>query len=155
MKKVFAVLFSMSVVVFGLAVAASAGGPVAADNSVLMQIPFAFHAGDSQFPAGSYRIEMPRMGGFAGGTMVRITSQDGADCQYLFSVRTEGNRQDTDYHVTFHKYGQDYFLAKVRSSELGADLAKSRTEKRIASEYAGKAGATASVEVIAVHARAK
>jgi hypothetical protein len=155
MKKTLTVLFSLSLVVFGFAVAASAGSALEANNSVLMQIPFAFHAGDNYFPAGNYRIEMPRMGGFTTGTMVKISSPDGASCQHLFSVRTDGNTKDTDYHVTFNKYGQDYFLAKVRSSELGADVARSRTEKRIASEYAGNKTATASVEVVAVHSKAK
>jgi len=155
MKKTLAVMFSLSLLVFGFAVTASAGGLLEPNNSVLMRIPFAFHAGDNYFPAGNYRIEMPRMGGFAAGTMVKITSQDGADCQHLFSVRTEGNTIDTDFHVTFNKYGQDYFLSKVRANELGADVARSRTEKRIASEYAGKTHGTGSVEVVAVHSKAK
>jgi len=155
MKKVLAVLFSLSAVIFGFAMAASAGGGLEASNSVLMRIPFAFHAGDSLFPAGQYWIEMPRMSGFTAGTMVRISSQDGSSCQHLFSVRTRGVITDTDYHVTFTKYGDAYFLAKVRNSDLGAELAQSGTEKKVASEYAGKARGTASVEVIAVHSKAK
>ena len=142
-------------VIFGFSVAASAGGALEASNSVLMKIPFAFHAGDSLYPAGQYWIEMPRMGGYSAGTMVKISARDGSSCQHLFSVRTRGISTDTDYHVTFNKYGDTYFLAKVRNSDLGAEVAQSRTEKRVASEFAGKTGAIASVEVIAVHSKAK
>jgi len=155
MKRAMVVMVSLIVAVFGIAITASAGGPQEASNSVLMQIPFAFYAGNSYFPAGHYRVEMPRMGGFSAGTLVKITSQDGTDCEHLFSVRTDGNTRDTDYHVTFNKYGQDYFLVKVRGTELGADLPRSRTEKKIANEFAGKALAVASVEVVAVHSKAK
>jgi hypothetical protein len=155
MKRVLIVLFSLSAVIFGFAVAASAGGALEASNSVLMKIPFAFHAGDNLYPAGQYWIEMPRMGGYAAGTMVRISSQDGSSCQYLFSVRTRGVITDTDYHVTFNKYGDTYFLTKVRNSDLGAEVAQSHTEKKVASELAGKKGGVASIEVIAVHSKAK
>jgi hypothetical protein len=155
MKKTLVVLFSLSAVIFGIAVAASAAGALEASNSVLMKIPFAFHAGDNLYPAGQYWIEMPRMGGYAAGTMVRIAAQDGSSCQYVFSVRTRGVNTDTDYHVTFNKYGDTYYLAKVRNSELGAEVAQSRSEKRAASEFAGKTGGITSVEVVAVHPKAK
>jgi len=155
MKRALIVLFSLSAVILGFAVAASAGGALEASNSVLMKIPFAFHAGDNLYPAGQYWIEMPRMGGYSAGTMVRISSQDGSSCQHLFSVRTRGVTSDTDYHVTFTKYGDTYFLAKVRNSDLGAEVAQSRAEKKVASELAGKTGGVASVEVIAVHSKAK
>jgi len=155
MSKVMAVLICLSAVIFGFAMVASAAGTTDTTNSVLMKIPFAFHAGDKLFPAGQYRIELPQMGGYATGTIVRVSTPDGTECQYLFSMRSNGSVADTDYHVTFNKYGEEYFITKVRNSDLGVDFAKSRTEKKLASEHAKVSGAVSSVEVVSAPSKAK
>lgn len=155
MRKTLAVLLSLGAVIFGCASGAAATGSGDTAYSVIIKIPFAFHAGDTQFPAGKYWIEMPQSPGDATGTLLRISTLDGASCLNMFTMRVEGVTSDTDYHVTFNKYGDAYFLSKVRNSDLGAQLVRSRTEKKVASEYARTSGAIASVELVAAPSWAK
>jgi hypothetical protein len=155
MRKALAVLVSMSAVIFGFAIGAAAAGSADTSYSVMLKIPFAFYAGDTQFPAGNYWIEMPAPLGAATGTLLRVSSRDGANCLNMFTMRVDGVSNDTDYHVTFNKYGDAYFLSKVRNSDLGAQLTRSRSEKKVASEYSRTSGAVASVEVVAAPSRAK
>ena len=131
MKKTGTILFSLVALILSMALAVSAAG----ENGVRLRIPFPFYAGDQLMPAGNYTLEMPRIGGFEAGSVLRIVSADGTVCQHLLSQRTSGNTIDTDFHVQFTKYGERYFLAKVRNLELGAQLIKSRTEKNTEREF--------------------
>lgn len=145
MKRLLIVLFCLSALISGLSISASAQPQM----GMWIKVPFAFHAGDRLMPAGKYLFEMPKMGGFATGTMLRVISLDGSECQHLLSQRINGVITDNDYHVTFTKYGETYFLNKVRNGDLGAALARSRAEKRVASEYSPKAsGTVTSVELV-------
>jgi hypothetical protein len=153
MRKALVVLIALCAVTFGLAMGASARPDTT--YSVSVKIPFGFYAGDQWMPAGKYFIDMSAFPGFANGSLLRVSSQDGSICQYLLTMRIDGNMADTDYHVTFTKYGESYFLAKVTNGDLGAQAAKSRAEKRLASEHAQASGAVTSVEVVAAPARAK
>ena len=111
------------------------GATSESNTAVTVKIPFAFYAGNQQMPAGEYRIAMPRMGGFAIGSMLQVTSPDGSLCQYLFSTVGRPVTNDTDYHLIFNKYGDTYFLSRVRNSDRGAELAPSRVERRLSNEY--------------------
>ncbi len=153
MRKALVVLIALCAVTFGFAMGASARPDT--PYSVLVNIPFGFYAGDQWMPAGKYFIDMTAFTGFASGSMLRVNSLDGSICQYLLTMRINGNTADTDYHVTFTKYGESYFLAKVTNSDLGAQVAKSRAERKLASEHAQASGAVTSVEVVAAPARAK
>jgi len=153
MRKALVVLIALCAVTFGFAMGASALPDTA--YSVLINIPFGFYAGDQWMPAGKYWIDMPGSSGYAIGSMLRINSLDGLNCQYLLTMRMTGTAMDTDYHVTFTKYGESLFLAKVTNSELGAQAPKSRTERKLASEHAQASGAVTSVNVVAAPARAK
>ena len=153
MRKALVVLIALCAVTFGFAMGASARPDTA--YSVLVNIPFGFYAGDQWMPAGKYFIDMTAFIGFASGSMLRVSSPDGLICQYLLTMRIDGTKNDTDYRVTFTKYGESYFLAKVTNSDLGAQAAKSRAERKLASEHAQASGAVTSVEVVAAPARAK
>jgi hypothetical protein len=152
MKRALIVLFLVSALTLGFAIGASAMSA----STGLIRIPFAFHAGDQLMPAGDYYFEMPMSGRFATGTLVKVYSQTGSICQHLFSQAVDGGFTDNDWHVTFDKYGDTYFLSKVRNSDHGAELSISRSEKRLAAEYrkgAKELGGT--VDLRAVPAKAK
>jgi hypothetical protein len=151
MKRVLSVTILMSLFVFAGAVVASAE----TENTGLIKIPFAFHAGSRLMPAGDYRIEMPEMGGFATGTMLKISTPDGVICEHLFSMRIDGVTTDNDYHVTFSKYGDSYLLSKVRNSNLGAQLARSQSEKKMSHEFAKGSPSVSTHELILSPSRAK
>ena len=153
MRKALVVLIALCAVTFGFAMSASARPDSA--YSVVIHIPFGFYAGDQWMPAGKYFIDMSAFTGFASGSMLRISSLDGLNCMHLLTMRINGSAADTDYRVTFTKYGDSYFLAKVTNSDLGAQAVKSRTEKKLAGGHAEASGAVTSVEVVAAPARVK
>lgn len=153
MRKTLAVLIALCAVAFGFAMDASAWPSTT--YAVLANIPFGFYAGDQWMPAGKYRIDLPVTDGSASGSMLKIYSLDGLSCQYLLTTRMQGAPTDGYYYLTFNKYGDSLFFARLTTDELGARAAKSRTERRVASEWAQAAGALSTVEVVAAPARAK
>ena len=149
MRKALFILLSMSTLILGLSVGVSA--EQLQPNGVTLKIPFDFHVGDRLLPAGRYVVEMPAMGGFSTGSMLRIKSEDGDICQYQLTIHVNGVTVDNDYHVKFTKYGESYFLTSVKNSYAGAELYRSKTEKRIAAEMAdaAAAGLISSIELTA------
>jgi len=153
MKKALAVMIALCAATLGFAMDASAKpGPAYA---ALANIPFGFYAGDQWMPAGKYRIDLPVTTGTASGSMLRILSLDGADCQYLLTLRTDGGRTDGYFHVVFNKYGDTLFLREVTTDGMGAQAVRSRTEKKLAAGQAHASAAVSTVEIVAAPARAK
>jgi hypothetical protein len=153
MKKAFAVLACLCLMISGLAVGVSAETNNA--NSVLVNIPFAFHVDNKLVPSGDYYFDLPRIGASALGSIIRVTSADGEFCQYLHTMRVDGITTDTDYHVIFTKYGDSYFLSEVKNSEFGVELRRSRAEKELATEYDNASLAASTIELTAKPSRAK
>jgi hypothetical protein len=143
MKRVLTVLAVLSVLVVASAIATA----TISMNALRVYIPFAFHAGDQLMPAGEYRIELPRDSNIATGSLLRIMSLDAFYCQNLLSRTTKGVTTDSDWHVTFSKVGGQYFLSRVRNSEMGAELSKTREEKLLAREYANAGGVATTIEL--------
>jgi len=130
MKKAALAVFIVGVLVFGLSINAMADS----DRSVWVKVPFAFHAGNTLMPAGTYQFSM-RVKPHQAGNLLRIISQDGSLCENLSTNRIEGNRSDPDVHVYFNKYGDSYFLSKVKGNSLGVEVAKSRAEKQLEGSF--------------------
>ena len=151
MKKTLAVSISLCALLVGLAPGAAAGPA----NGVLMNIPFSFYAGDQLMPSGKYIFEMPRMGNTATGSLVRVTSPDGTLCMNVFSQVENSLKADEEYRVTFTRYGEQYFLSRLRNSTIGASLPTSRSEKAVAGEYRKSTGNAATVELVYSHSKAK
>lgn len=151
MKKTLLLLLLAGLLALGSSVAAFAG----LGNSAWIKVPFAFQAGDTLMPAGNYLFEMPRMGGFARGSMLRITSRDGSICQYLLSKNIGAAAADADWHISFAKYGDSYFLSKVRNSNYGAQIPKAASERKLASEFLRVQKAIAIVELQGIKPKAK
>ncbi len=126
--------------VIGLIMGAAGAEVAASDNAVRVNIPFAFYAGEQVMPAGEYWFEMPNGGTLATGALLKVTSLDGSRCQNLLSWPNVGSTAETDWHVMFSKVGDRYFLSGVRNSQLGAALAKSSAEKKLAREYGSGTG---------------
>jgi hypothetical protein len=143
MKRVYMALAVLGVLVMATAIATATIGA----NAARIYIPFAFHAGDQLMPAGEYRIELPRDSNIATGSLLRIVSLDASYCQNLLSRTITGATTDTDWHVTFSKVGDQYFLSRVRNSEMGAELSKTRGEKLLAREYANAGGVATTLEL--------
>ncbi len=143
MKKTLAVLAVLSIMIFGFVLAAQAE----TTRAVKINVPFAFQAGNQVMPAGDYIFEFPKANNDATGSMLKIFSPDGSLCQYLLSRSIRGIDTDSEWHVTFNKYGDFYFIAKVRNSELGAEVAKTRAEKQMAAQQLQALEPVATVEL--------
>ena len=151
MKKILAALMVVSGLMFVFVIGAHAERGSAA----WIEIPFAFQAGDRFLPAGEYLFEFPKTGADASGSLLKISTKDGSICQYMLSRVIAGDTENNDWQVSFAKYGDSYFVGKVRSGAVGCEISKSRTEKNLAKEYERFLKPVASVELKAVNSRAK
>ena len=93
-------------------------------------IPFQFHVGNTELPAGDYRIQMLDDSNL---TVMKITSADGS-ASALFQVHDfDAKSAPTRSELIFNKYGNDYFLSKLfdEGDPSGSELIESRAEKQI------------------------
>jgi hypothetical protein len=146
MKKAAMVLVLLGVMIFGLVGSASAG-----EKAAWVNVPFAFYAGNLLLPAGDYLVNM-QPGPITGGNVLKIANRDGSICQQLISNRVAGIGYGTDFNLYFNRYGDSYFLSKVKGHEFGAELAKSSTEKKAETQYL-QASASASAHPKAASTR--
>ena len=151
MKRALTVLLTLCAIWMGFAGVAAAQ----IEKLVWMKVPFPFYAGDKLLPAGQYSFAMPNMNGFTSGTIMRITAKDDSICQHMLSMRIDGVTASADIHVTFHKYGETYFLSHVRNSDLGAQLPKYPIEKVAQAKAAKALTPIASIELKGVLSKAK
>lgn len=100
---------------------------VRAQEPVLVNIPFAFAAGDATLPAGEYRVEKVR----DGSPVLLIRSTEGSPAIIVMTSPASANEPQEKAKLIFHRYGNHYFLAQVWSagSSSGRELPKSAKEK--------------------------
>ncbi len=104
-------------------------------------IPFSFHVGNKQFPAGNYRIHMLDDASL---TVMEIISTD-SSASTLFQVHeSDASSTPVKSELIFNKYGDNYFLSKLfdEGNRSGSELIESRYEKQ-----ASKTGAVAQESV--------
>jgi hypothetical protein len=115
-------------------ITAFAAVTVVADSytSIEVDVPFAFNAGQSMLPAGKYKI---RSGGSITNSVTRITSADEKKTVYLSTLSARSGVSKEKTVVTFHRYGNQYFLYQVwaEGDNTGTEVPKSSREKRVAS----------------------
>jgi len=93
-------------------------------------IPFQFHAGNTELPPGKYIIHVLDSSDL---TIMEISSADGK-MSALFDVHeAEANSTPARDELIFNKYGNRYFLAKLfdESNPDGSAVIESRYEKRV------------------------
>ena len=94
------------------------------------KIPFQFHAGNTKFPAGEYRIHVMDNTDLS---VMEITSMDGT-VSALFQVRdSDASSEPTKTELIFNRYGNRYFLAKLFDvgNAAGSQVVESGYEKKI------------------------
>jgi hypothetical protein len=151
MKRALVALTAMSMILMGFSGVAAAQ----MKKLVWMKIPFPFYVGDQLLPAGQYSFQMPRIPGFPGGSIIRIQTKDNSVLQHSLSRRIDGVTSDAELHITFNKYGETYFLSKVRNRDIGAQMPKSRAEKTTQGEAAKIEVPSDTLELRAVVSKAK
>ena len=109
-------------------------------------IPFQFHVGNQEFPAGNYRLHVLDDAGL---TVMEIISTD-SSASTIFQVHeSDANSRPAKSELIFNKYGNNYFLSKLfdEGNPSGSELSESRYEKQ-----ASKTG-TVSQESVPTHHR--
>jgi hypothetical protein len=123
--------------VLSLIVLTLAAGAFAGDATRLRaNIPFAFHAGKEQLPAGQYVVELRAAGILATGSAIVLRNADGSINCILAAIPDSSRAQNPAYCLVFNRYNDDYFLATVRQNTIKADLAKTRAEKELEIAFA-------------------
>ena len=140
MKKrafVTATLFVMSLIV--------AAQVVRADDPMLVNIPFAFVAGDVTLPAGQYRVQ--KLDGNS--AVILINCTDASTAAMVLSNASETKEIQTQSKLVFKRYDNRYFLSQVwkAGSNRGRQLLKSRSEREIA--QSARLGTTGEVTLVA------
>ena len=125
MKKrafVTATLFVLSLIV--------AAQVAQATEPMLVNIPFAFVAGDKALPAGEYRVQQLDQNP---GVLLINCSKPGAAAMVIANA-AQAKELQTQSKLVFKRYGDRYFLSQVwtAGSIRGRQLLKSRAEKEIA-----------------------
>jgi hypothetical protein len=99
--------------------------PASAQVDLKVTLPFAFQAGDVEFPSGAYTISQPNpnakmsIRGPRGKTGVIATT----------SLPSENVFAKDKTWLVFHRIGDKYFLSEVWSRHLGFQLPPSAAEK--------------------------
>jgi hypothetical protein len=90
-----------------------------------VNIPFAFTTNGKTMPAGHYRIE----GAGDSRRLWRIRGLESQSGGYLLALNLTGSN-GRDSVVTFHRYGENYFLAGFVTGSYDISLPVSKREKK-------------------------
>jgi hypothetical protein len=99
-------------------------------------IPFQFHVGPTELPAGRYSIEVLDDNDL---TVMKISSADGSKSALFGVVAAEVKSNPDKSELTFNKYGDTYFLATLfeEGNPDGSEVVQSRNEKNMAKNASG------------------
>ena len=103
---------------------------VMAQGPVQFTIPFGFTVGPKSFAAGNYRVEE------ATSQVLRIRSTDGRANMVVLTHSDEPGKNPGKAALSFHRYGDRYFLYKVSNDHRGWGLPQSVHEKELIAEQA-------------------
>jgi hypothetical protein len=107
-------------------------GPVSlmAQGPINVKIPFDFAVGSKSLAAGDYRVRQQAP------YVLAIESADGRSAMVIMTVPAEGNDTPGFAKLTFHKYGDLYFLSQVSENGRGLRLPPSRVENELIAKKA-------------------
>ena len=135
-KRLFAFMFAIT-----LSVAIHTSSVFAQRQAIGFTVPFDFSINGRMLPAGEYRIETRSDSRLLWG----IRGADNASNEFLLAS-TLGGSSDGNILVTFHHYGDEYFLAGFKTLSYEVSLPASKAEKSI--RYA--TGPMANMDVIKI-----
>ena len=98
-------------------------------NPVTAKIPFEFSVNNRTLPAGNYTL-----GKMMSNSLVVVRSQDRKVAIASLATVTTNNKETAATQLIFHRYGNQYFLARIEMEgrENGLDLPKTKAEREAA-----------------------
>jgi hypothetical protein len=101
-----------AIAIVAIANSVMAASSFAQNHMVQANIPFDFTVSGKLFPAGEYRIEQ------RGTNIVEIRNHD-KPISAVAMVAPDGNAGPGGGKITFHRYGDQYFLSQILSDSAG------------------------------------
>jgi hypothetical protein len=100
------------------------------DGYLDAEIPFSFHVGTRELPAGKYRIHVLDEASLR---VMEITSADGSTSAIFQVEESDAKSAPAQSELIFNKYGDNYFLSKFydEGNPSGSELIESRYEKQL------------------------
>jgi hypothetical protein len=141
-KQILNVVVTLSVIVT-LSVAVLAG----LSRKLEANVPFDFMVNGKTLPAGQYTVEQ----GNAQNVLV-IRSWETKQAIGVIAQRLEVSA-GTKPQLTFHRYGDQYFLAQVIDGARGSELPKSKAEREAAKAGRDNLAMNAEPEIVKVSAQ--
>jgi hypothetical protein len=108
----------------------AAGVCRAQSRSIEANVPFAFEVGKVSMAAGSYRVESMPTGA---GSLEVLRTTSGEPRLAIFAMATASKSEAPTPALVFHRYGNRYFLAQIRTGDGHArEVFPSQQEKELA-----------------------
>ena len=106
-------------------------GSAQAQQSIRVNIPFAFMADKAALPAGEYLVQRPAIGG---PRVLMLQRVDGSAAAIVPAMSVQANDWQTETYLVFHRFGDSYFLSQIwtEGNKSGLQLYKSPREKELA-----------------------
>lgn len=120
------------VVAISLVAAISIVGMASVFGKLTANIPFDFMVNGKQMPAGKYDVKS----GDIGGTIVLFNTEKSRSAVAL--AATTSHRGSDQARLVFHRYGSEYFLAKVVSPTQSIELSRTKAEREAAKAAGSK-----------------
>jgi hypothetical protein len=100
----------------------------AGESQIRVQIPFAFHVGESLLSAGEYTVE-------TGAALLRLRSVDSKTSLTIICNSVQSLTAPSQDNLVFSKYGDEFFLFQVWKADIsrGQEFRRSRREIELAS----------------------
>ena len=99
------------------------------DNRLTFQAPFAFYAGNSKLPAGSYTVTQPD----DNAELLLIESADGSHSVFVEYVADGSDTAPAKTEVTFNKYANADFLSRISvEGQYSMQILASKAERNAA-----------------------
>jgi hypothetical protein len=103
---------------------------VQAQDSLVVNIPFDFTAGNTALPAGEYSVQK-----WAKDTSVLLIQRADQSASVIIpTAAAVSSERQSESRLVFHRYGDRYFLSQVwtEGNPRGRQLSKSKREKEVA-----------------------
>jgi hypothetical protein len=134
MKKPAYIIVVLMVVMSVLSVS-TASAQTNSAQQVTADIPFTFHVGNKNLPAGQYTVRCINPSSDV--KVLQLRSTDGKSTVLLQTSSIVG-RMNKDAKLVFNRYGNQYYFAQawLVGENVGMQAVKSRNEKATAKEMA-------------------
>ena len=133
---------------FLLLLTVSHGAQAQTANRMVVNIPFAFSAGNRQLPAGEYSVK--RTSGSTSAFTLQRTDASAAVI-VLANITLGGGIEQGRARLVLRRYGSVYFLREVwmPGRNTGSQIPESRSERRLRHEVAAKESRPEQVTLLA------